>query len=316
MCCAFAKALLSSCINDSKIEQEIASIPLDIELRLFHEAFAEADTTELPRLKNEYSDLFAPGIPDGFWKDKLAGRDTIYDLLEKAVKKRDFDYESMEKDAENVQKHVKFYFPDFSPIDLTTIISEVNYDQQITLTPQQIYLAVDTYLGADNDLYQGISSYKRENLNIEQMPADLGLELAGLFVEPNMNRTFISSMVYHGKLHYLQSLFAPAASGDQLFDTNQEKYEFVVASENQIWRYYVDRELLFSTDPKLISRFITDAPFSKFYLDIDDSTPGGVGRFIGYRIVSAFMENNDVTLDQMLALPADDIFNKSGYAPL
>jgi uncharacterized protein YjaZ len=91
---------------------------------------------------------------------------------------------------------------------------------------------------------------------------------------------------------------------------------FMQESENQIWRYFVDQEMLYSTDQKLYSRFIADAPFSKFYLEIDRETPGGVGRYIGYRIVQSFMENNDINIDQMLALPADKILNQSGYKPL
>ncbi len=312
---AVAKALLS-CKNDSKIAAEIEGIPVDVELKLFHQEFAEADTTELDQLRDRFPNLLPAQVPDEFWNEKLSGRDTIFNVLEQTVVKRKFDFAKLEKQIQSVQKHVKFYFPDFQELDAYTIISEVNYDKKVTVRPDGIYIAIDTYLGSDNELYQGISAYKRENLNIEEFPADLSLTLAGLFVKPDLDRTFLSTMVYYGKLHYLQELFTPQSEEAHLFDTTAEKFMFMQESENQIWRYFVDQEMLYSTDQKLYSRFIADAPFSKFYLEIDRETPGGVGRYIGYRIVQSFMENNDINIDQMLALPADKILNQSGYKPL
>jgi hypothetical protein len=43
-----------------------------------------------------------------------------------------------------------------------------------------------------------------------------------------------------------------------------------------MWRYY-RKEMLYSDDQKLMPRFINPAPFSKFYLEIDNESPGQVG---------------------------------------
>ena len=73
--------------------------------------------------------------------------------------------------------------------------------------------------------------------------------------------------------------------------------------------------MLFSDEQKLASRFIDAAPFSKFYLEIDNDSPGQIGRWIGWQIVRSFMENNDGTLEQMLKMDAKEIFEKSKYKP-
>ena len=58
------------------------------------------------------------------------------------------------------------------------------------------------------------------------------------------------------------------------------------------------------------------APFSKFYLEeIDKEAPDRIGQFIGWRIVSSYMENNSVSLQQMLLTDAETIFNTSKYKP-
>jgi uncharacterized protein YjaZ len=72
---------------------------------------------------------------------------------------------------------------------------------------------------------------------------------------------------------------------------------------------------LYSTDIKLDRRFLDDAPFSKFYLDIDNDSPGRVGQFVGYFIVKSFMKKNKVSLQEMIKMDNDDLFKKSKYKP-
>lgn len=316
---AFAKAilLLHSCnsVQDQR-EQEIAAIPIDVEMRLFHHEFAQATAQDLPKLKEKYPELFPARYSDSLWLAKIHGTDTIHDVLENAVQQAQLDYNKMEDQVKDVMRHVQYYFPDFEPTSITTVLSEVNFRQPVTPSSNSLYIGVDNYLGADHELYMGINDYQRDELHAAQLPADVAMAYAHLFVPPTTDRTLLGSMIYFGKLHYLQEQFAPQSLGMQRFKATAEKYEYMVANESQMWRYLVDKSLLFDTDPRLSSRFILPAPFSKFYLEIDQKTPGGIGKYIGYRIISDFMKNNKVDLELMLQLPAQDLFEKSGYKPL
>jgi len=74
--------------------------------------------------------------------------------------------------------------------------------------------------------------------------------------------------------------------------------------------------LLFSTDSKLPSRFINPAPFSKFYIeDVDADSPGRLGQYIGWQIVRAYMDQNDVSLKEMLIKSTEEIFNNTKFKP-
>ncbi|WP_164510846.1 gliding motility lipoprotein GldB [Nonlabens xiamenensis] len=315
VCIAFAKAILS-CQPSNSVEAEIAAIPVDVELIPFHKIFAEAEVEDLEQLKKDYPVFISTRVPDSVWMAKMTGKDSIQNILEAAVQNAEFDYTAIESEVEDVMKHVKYYFPDFQSTDIYTVISEVNYRQQIIPTKDQLIISIDTYLGKDHELYQGISNYQRNQLNREQLPADVAMEYARLFVPPTMDRTFLGSMVYFGKIHYLQSLFVPEAAGYHIFDYPPAKFDYTVENESQMWRYFIDKEMLYDTDSRLIPRFIAPAPFSKFYLEIDQQTPGGVGRYMGYRIVESFMQNNPVDLETMISLDAESLFNKSKYKPL
>ena len=312
---AFAKAI-TSCTSTSKVEESISNIPLDVELIQFHKEFADAKEKDLSTLKGEYPLFFPVTVPDSVWISKMEGRDSIHNVLEKAVKNADFNYVTIEEELEDVMRHVVYYFPDFEPTPIVTVLSDVNYRQKVIPTASQLIVSIDTYLGKDHELYIGINKYQRENLNIEQLPADASLAYARLFVEPSMERSLLGNMIYHGKLHYLQELFAPNATGEQLFSYSPEKYVFTVENEGEMWRYFIDNELLYDTDSKLLSRFILPAPFSKFYLEVDQQTPGGVGRYIGYRMVKSFMDNNEVDIETMMHLKPEEIFKRSKYKPL
>jgi uncharacterized protein YjaZ len=94
-----------------------------------------------------------------------------------------------------------------------------------------------------------------------------------------------------------------------------EQIKWCEENEPQIWMYFIENKLLFDSDSKLYSRFLQKAPFSKFYLDLDSESPGRVGVWIGWQIVRSYMKNNNVTLQQLFAANAKEIFDNSKYKP-
>ena len=73
--------------------------------------------------------------------------------------------------------------------------------------------------------------------------------------------------------------------------------------------------MLYSSDSDLDARFINVAPFSKFYQASDGDSPGRIGVWIGWQIVRSYMRNNDVTLQELIAVSPEDIYKKSKYKP-
>ena len=88
------------------------------------------------------------------------------------------------------------------------------------------------------------------------------------------------------------------------------------ANEANIWNYFVENNMVFSDDPKLYERFLSVAPFSKFYTEIDQKSSPRVGSFIGWRICKAFYAQKPETkLSDFLRMNATEIFNQSNYKP-
>ena len=114
---------------------------------------------------------------------------------------------------------------------------------------------------------------------------------------------------------YLKDLLIPQVSDADKIGYSPEQIAWSEENENYIWRYFIDEKLLYDSDPKLAGRFINPAPFSKFYLEIDNESPGRIGMWIGWQIVRSYMKNNDVSLQQLLQADAKEIFDNSKYKP-
>ena len=115
---------------------------------------------------------------------------------------------------------------------------------------------------------------------------------------------------------YFEDKVIPFKTEAERIGYTEAQLDWARANESYIWRYFIERELLFSTDSKLPGRFINLAPFSKFYLEeIDSQSPGRLGQYMGWQIVRAYMENNEVTLKDMLLASSEDIFNNSKFKP-
>ena len=122
-------------------------------------------------------------------------------------------------------------------------------------------------------------------------------------------------MIYFGKLLYFKDAVLPNKTDTEKIGYTQLELDWSRANESEIWRNFVENELLYSTNAKLPGRFINPAPFSKFYLELDNESPGRIGQYIGWQIVRAYMKNNDVSLSKMLITNADDIFKQSKFKP-
>ena len=122
-------------------------------------------------------------------------------------------------------------------------------------------------------------------------------------------------MVYFGKILYFKDVMIPFKSDEEKIGYTKDQLAWALANESSIWEFFVERELLFETDPKLAGRFINPAPFSKFNLELDAESPGRLGQYIGWQIVKAYMENSDADLKDMLQMDATELFNKSKFKP-
>ncbi len=309
----FFLLLPTGCKKTGKTAGEVSKIPIDLTIHRFDREFADATADDIPKLKSKYPYLFPNQFPDSVWIAKLT--DTIQLELSEEVDKAFGDFQTETEDLESLFQYVVHYFPKYKVPKVVTLTSDVRFEDRVILTDSLLLLGLDNYLGKDHHFYQGIQRYIANGLDKRFLTSDVASAVGKKLIKYPRNRTFLSRMVYYGKELYLKDKLLPNISDAQKIGYAPEEMEWAKANEEQIWRYFVEQELLYSTDPKLDRRFLDPAPFSKFQLALDNESPGRLGRYMGWQIVRSFMEKNEISLPQLLELPADEIFKKSNYKP-
>lgn len=303
-----------SCGKEDKQKEEIDKIEAQFVVERFDRAFVESSIKELPRLKKTFPFLFPKRYKDSFWI--VQKQDTLQLELYRETGKvfKSFSKEKLE--IENLFKHLKYYFKDFKTPRVITTTSNVDYKNKVIVTDTITLISLDTYLGTDHYFYEGIQKYIVSNMDRNQIVVDLANKYAKKYTFHAQRKRLIDEFIYEGKLLYFKDKIIPFKTDAEKIGYTEAQLDWAKANEEYIWRYFVDRELLFSTDSKLPNRFINPAPFSKFYLEeIDGESPGRIGQYIGWQIVRAYMKNNDVTLHDMLKENSENIFNNAKFKP-
>lgn len=302
-----------SCAEEDVISQKIARIPVAMQVLRFDREFAAAAPSDLPALKGRYPYLFPSRYPDSVWVAKM--QDSLQKVLLSEVGKSFENADEITSDLERFYKHVLYYFPQQQVPKVVTVTSDVDYANRIILTDTLLLIALDNYLGKEHRFYEGLDRYIATGLEQQFLLSDVAGAFAKKMIPPPDERTFLARMIYYGKELYLKDRLIPFVTDAQKIGYTEEELAWAEANEEQIWRYFIERELLYSTDNQLGPRFLDPAPFSKFGLELDSESPGRLGRYMGWQIVRAFMDKSELGLNQLLQLPSDELFRRANYKP-
>ncbi|PKB16041.1 gliding motility lipoprotein GldB [Flavobacterium sp. 5] len=304
--------LFWSCDQKSKVEKTIEEIPVNIKVERFDKAFFETSPKDLPKLKKQYPYFFSSKISDTVWLNKMNA--PIWREVYTEVQKKYPTANGIKNEVEVLVKHMKYYFPKTKTPKVITLISDMDYSNKAIYADSLIIISLELYLGKEHKFYQ-FPKYLKQNFEERQMMPDVVTSFSLGKIAPPTEKNLLSQMIYFGKELYLKDILLPEYTDAEKMGYTPEQLVWCKENESYIWRYFIEKEMLFSDEQKLTSRFIDPSPFSKFYLEIDNDSPGRVGAWIGWQIVRSYMENNNVTVDQLLKTNAKEIFEQSKYKP-
>ena len=305
---------LFGCDNSGDIEKDISKIPIEVTVIRFDKQFANTSIDSLGALKEKFPMFFSKRIPDSVWIARM--QSPLHQEMADEILKIFPDKTNLVATLGPLFQHIKYYFPRFRAPTTVTLINDVDYQSRVIVASDTLLLlSLDNYLGADHRYYSEIKRYIVENLKASQISSDVAKAYAQKYIAPPTKNTFLEQMIYFGKQLYLQELWLPNTSDASKIGYTDKQWQWAEDNQVDMWRYFVEKELLFSTDPGLTPRFISNAPFSKFYLELDNESSPMAGRYLGWKIVRAFMKNNDITPQQLLVFDAEALFKKSKYKP-
>tara|TARA_B100000475_G_scaffold105174_1_gene76820 strand:- start:575 stop:1585 length:1011 start_codon:yes stop_codon:yes gene_type:complete len=303
--------LLLSCDYNKNKESKNGINYIDVEFDRFEKKFFNSSLDSLSKLIDEYPFLFSKRFSLDEWKaiKTDSTRKEIFNKTDSVFK----NFKSVENGVKKIFTNTKNFFPNFKSPKLITLNNGIDYKYKIIDSDSIILISLDCYLG-ENIFYNNIPAHISKLMVPEFVTIDISELISSRYVEIPLDRKFISKIIYHGKLLFLMK----EVSGiDPLkaLGFNKNNKDWMIENENNVWKYFVENDLLFSTQSSLDYRFLANAPFSKFGLSIDFESPPMVGRWIGYQIVKSYSKKNKSNLNDLLNQDNYELYLKSNYKP-
>ena len=305
--------ILLSCKNENKSDVDVTNIEVDYAIERFEQAFYKATSESLIDVKNNFPLLFPIAVSDSVWLAKINNKDE-QDLFNETQEIYS-DFNEMKKQFTSLFKHITHYNTTFRAPKVITMLSNIDYENRLIYADSILWVSLDVYLGKQHEFYADYPLYIKENNSKEHLIVDAANAIINMQVKPFNNRSFLSKIIVEGKKWYLLDSYLPLVSEKEKTGYSMKKLLWAKQNEEQVWKFFIEKELLYSTDTKLNKRFIENAPFSKFYTAQDNQSPGKIGGYIGWKIVQSFMKQNDVSLQKLIAIDAQSLLDQSRYKP-
>ena len=303
-----------SCNDINNKENKINSIDVKIRVERFDKIFDSISESNIYDIKKKYSFLFPGNLSDDFWINK--SNDTIYNLLTKAVAKKFDNFEVIENNISHLFKHLKHEFPHINIPRIISVINNVDYENKLILADSLLIISIDSYLGINHSLYAGVPLFIKKDMDINYLISNIAEKYSVETIKKYSERNFLSKIIFYGKQLYFKDIIMTHSSDEIKIGYSKDENTWANKNELFIWQYIIEKQLLYDTDERLDDRFLLPSPFSKFYLEIDNDSPGKIGQWIGWQIVRSYSnEFPNAKLVEILDLPAEELFNKSKYKP-
>ena len=127
-------------------------------------------------------------------------------------------------------------------------------------------------------------------------------------------KEFLNQMIHQGKSMCYASMMLPETPDSVLLAFSPSELKWCEDNEEQIWSLFIEKKMLFSTDPSHYIKFLGEAPKASGF---PEEAPDRIGVWVGWQIVKKYMKKNpDLSLLELIAeKDALKILEQSGYKP-
>ena len=322
-----AALFLGSCGNNNEKAPDVSGIKVSLQTKRFDKDIYALDTAHLAdglvKLKQQYPDFM------DFYLDTVMGfgiRGNYVDTA-RAIRESVHEYITY-KDYVHLQDTINHYYPDTKAVDekLTGAYTYMKHYFPAFPVPKVIYanhilmnipavfcvdsnltvVCLDMFLGSQFPYYAsvGVPAYMAPHLTKEYIPvAVFRTTFEALYPYDPAEQPLVELMIHYGKEQYFLHKLMPATPDSVLFGFTGKQIKWCEQNEASIYNYFVQNNLLYNKRDAEVRPYVVDGPFARNLGTAAEpgTTPGNVGTWIGYRIVSAYMANNDkITLKELL----------------
>ena len=333
--CLLVVFLSIGCHSKKKIP-DVSTIKVELKTVRFEKDFFAIDTNNMDKsLQTLYTNhrgftqdflyniLGIPQNPDSVMASTKQFISTYRNIYTSSVTPFT-DFTPIENEVKKGLQYVNYYFPKYPlPKKIITFIGPLNSYAGIITPDNSLAVGLQLFLGKDFNVYQSdevlnmYPSYISRRFEPKYIPVSCMKNIIDdIFImnqPPKRSTQLIEKMIDEGKRLYVLDALMPYTADSLKSGYTQLQIDNSIASEKNIWAFFVESDLLYQTDPTLINPYVNDGPNTA---ELGDKSPGNIGQFVGYQIVKKWMDKNDkVELQRLIQTPPKQIFDEAKYRP-
>jgi len=226
------------------------------------------------------------------------------------------DLSELKAEFNNAFVNLKYYYHDFQPPKIQTIITGLETDLFVTDT--LVVVGLDYYLGKGAkyrpNMYEYMLRRYEKNFIVPSVMLLYGID--SRLNETDLNdRTVLAEMITYGKAYYFAKQMLPCVPDSVFIGYSSDEIAGARANQDLIWKKLVEDEVFYSTSAKIRQKYIAERPKT---FDVADQAPGRIGTWVGWQIVNSYASRKpELTLPELMLIKnAKQIFDESRYRPV
>lgn len=314
---------------------DVSNIKVDLQVQRFEKDFFAIDTTKsdesLQQLHQKYPTftqdflfniLALPPQPDSVktLQAQLSSFLRSYQPLKDSADKVFSNLDDVADQVKRGLQFVKHYFPSYRvPTTIVSFIGPINSYANI-LTQDAFAVGLQSYMGKNYSLYNSEAgqslypAYVSRRFDKLYIPVNCMKNIIDdIFPDNSAGKPLIEQMVQEGKRMYILDHLLPETADSLKTGYTQAQLDGAIAHETNIWSYFVQNDLLYSTEQDVMRDYMNDSPKT---LVFGEGSPGFIGKFVGWQIVKKWMSKNEkLTLTELINTGPQRIFSEAKYKP-
>jgi hypothetical protein len=309
--------------DSNKCRKEIEDLRPNIQLevnRFEKQLFATTEIKEVERLLDENPSLSQLFLHSGQYPNSgiLAKRlfdlrqNPFIDTLYYETNEKFADLGSITNELAGLIAGIQTVYPNAPTPRIVTIVSGLYND--LYVSDSLIIIGLDYFIGKEAS-YRPIDvpGYILRRYNEAHLVPTIGKFMAGEHVNLSRSESFLSDMIDYGKTNYFLGRLLPCTPEHIIMGWTKEEMQKAQENQTIVWASFVENEMLYETNHLAKRKFLGERPYVS---EIGKECPGRIGAWIGLKIVESYMENNEVTIEQLLKQNNnEELFRVSGYKP-
>ncbi|KAA0990265.1 gliding motility protein GldB-related protein [Dyadobacter aurulentus] len=315
-------ALSFSCKPDHRSEPDISDININIESEnLDQQLFACKSVTEVQIFLNKHSYLnkyyFSEAPVDS---TRLAGY--LFNVLQNP------DFQNFKGQLDSLIgdrktgiidsltaafKRIKYYYPAFQAPQVKFIVTGFT-GSDLYISDSLIIIGLDYFGGPAARYRPDVFDYQLRRYQKEYIVPSIVFFLSNKYNRTSPgDLTLLGDMIGYGKGYEFVKFMLPHTPDSYIIGYSDSDLKKTYNSQQNIWGYFIASKLLYEKNVLQKRKFIEERPFTT---EIGEKVPGAIARWVGWRIVGMFMDNNpEVSIVELMDIDnASRILQESGYS--